>query len=212
MQAEFSHAMPRAPGLEWVARAFRPGNLAPTTVWWFLIIVQVTSSGFPPSVTTLGLILVNGVFLVLFMIRRDAIRQGGLFDLAMALGGTCLVALLKDPETFGTPSPVPLAIQLAGIAGWIWALLSLGRSFGLVAADRGLVRRGPYRAIRHPIYAFEILYFLGYLAAVPSPRSLVVIAVWIGFQCVRIFREERIIEGYREYAGEVRWRLLPFVW
>jgi protein-S-isoprenylcysteine O-methyltransferase Ste14 len=213
MQAELTTRAPsRFRGPAWLARVLRPGNLAPACVWWFMIVAQVTNSGFPPTIATAGLLLINTVFLVLFMVRRDAKVVGGALDLAVALAGTCLVALLADQDSFGDPPLVPTVVQVAGIAGWAWALISLGRSFGIVAADRGLVQHGPYRFIRHPVYAFEILFFLGYLGAVPTPRSFIIIGAWIVFQCLRIVREERIIAGYGDYAGNVRRRLIPFVW
>src|SRR6266516_7763001 len=44
-------------------------------------------------------------------------------------------------------------LQLVGLVIAITSLLALGRSFGFVAADRGLKTRGPYAVVRHPIYA-----------------------------------------------------------
>jgi protein-S-isoprenylcysteine O-methyltransferase Ste14 len=37
------------------------------------------------------------------------------------------------------------------------ALAALGRSFGFVAADRGLRASGPYAMVRHPVYASYLL-------------------------------------------------------
>ncbi len=62
------------------------------------------------------------------------------------------------------------------------------------------------------MYAFEALFFAGYVLAVPTPRTAIVIAVWAVLQVIRIVREERIIDGYGEYRQAVRWRLIPFVW
>ena len=113
---------------------------------------------------------------------------------------------MKDAQT------LPTLVQGAGLIGWAISLLALGRSFGVVPADRGLVRRGPYRFVRHPVYAFEALFFVGYAIAVPTPRTFAVLAVWAALQVVRMVREERIIEGYQEYRKVVRWRIMPFVW
>jgi protein-S-isoprenylcysteine O-methyltransferase Ste14 len=90
--------------------------------------------------------------------------------------------------------------------------MALGRSLGIAPADRGLVRHGPYRFIRHPIYAFEALFFLGWLAAFPTAWNAMIIAVWVALQVARILREEAIIGGYDQYRQAVRWRILPFVW
>ena len=197
----------------WLTRTlFKPGNLLPAFVWVFMISSQAFNSSFPPSPSTAGLILINSVALVLFIVRRDPTKLGGKSDLVIALVGTFMVSLLQDKHSVANTELFPTVLQIAGLLGWGWSLSTLGRSFGIVAADRGLVQHGPYRFLRHPIDAFEILFFLGYLAAVPTPRSTAIIGVWIVFQCLRIVREERIIEGYDAYTNNVRWRLIPFVW
>jgi len=200
---------PRSP----ILRALlKPGNILPAFVWMFLVFNQALNSAFPYSPSTLGLVLINTVAMVLFVVRRDAARTGGKVDGAIALAGTFSVSLLRDAGQLQDAHPLPTAVQAVALAGWGVSLLTLGRSFGVVPADRGLVRWGPYAVVRHPVYAFEALFFLGYLIAVPTLRSFAVIPVWAALQVVRIVREERIIEGYDDYRRQVRWRLLPFVW
>jgi protein-S-isoprenylcysteine O-methyltransferase Ste14 len=197
----------------WLTRALlKPGNVLPAMVWMFLVANQALNSAFPPSPSTAGLVLINTVAMILFVVRRDPTKVAGKIDGAIALAGTFSVSFLKDAGQLQDAELLPTLIQAAGVIGWAVALSTLGRSFGVVPADRGLVRHGPYRFIRHPIYAFETLFFIGYLAAVPTPRTFIVIAVWAVLQVVRIIREERIIGGYDEYRQGVRWRLIPFVW
>ena len=62
---------------------------------------------------------------------------------------SALLPLLMTPG--GATLPV-VALQLAGLSIALWGLLTLGRSFGIAPADRGLVKTGPYRLLRHPIY------------------------------------------------------------
>ena len=107
---------------------------------------------------------------------------------------------------------LPSVIQIIALVGWAVSLMALGRSFGIVAADRGLVQHGPYRFVRHPIYAFEALFFLGYLIAVPTLQSAIIISAWVVLQILRIVREERMLGGYEEYKHKVRWRIIPGVW
>ena len=197
----------------WLTRALlKPGNVLPAMVWMFLVANQALNSAFPPSPSTAGLVLINTVAMILFVVRRDPTKVAGKIDGAIALAGTFSVSFLKDAGQLQDAELLPTLIQAAGVLGWAVALSTLGRSFGVVPADRGLVRHGPYRFIRHPVYAFETLFVLGYLAAVPTPRTFIVIAVWAVLQVVRIIREERIIGGYDEYRQGVRWRLIPFVW
>jgi len=202
----------RRPAYRIARSLLKPGNLLPACVWLFLVLNQAINSSFPYSTSTLGLVLINTVAMVLFMVRRDPSKVAGKLDGAIALAGTFSASFLKDAGQLQDSHLLPTAIQAAAITGWGLSLMALGRSFGVVPADRGLVRHGPYRFVRHPVYAFETLFFLGYLLAVPTLRSFIVIPIWLALQIVRIVREERIIEGYEAYRRTVRWRLIPFLW
>ena len=94
------------------------------------------------------------------------------------------------------------------------SVLTLGRSFGVVAANRGIKTHGPYRIVRHPIYASYLVGMVGYLFESPSPRNILLFSTVIGFQIARIHSEEQCLVGdpeYREYRQRVRYRLVPLV-
>ena len=108
-----------------------------------------------------------------------------------------------------------LALQLIGLALSVAALLALGRSFGFAAADRGLVVRGPYAVVRHPVYTSYFVGGLGYvLQSVSLWNVLVLTLVTVG-NVGRAVVEERLLASnpqYGTYRHQVRWRLLPGVW
>lgn len=105
-------------------------------------------------------------------------------------------------------------VQLAGLILWAGALSKLGRSFGIVAADRGLVTRGPYAVVRHPLYTAYMIGGLGYLMQSPSVWNAGVDLIAVLWQLVRINAEERHLESpeYAAYRDRVRWRLFPGLW
>jgi len=196
----------------------KPANTLPAMVWLFLVFFQAVKVYEEPWVSTFGLLLINSVAMVLFLTRRDASRVGNIWEGLIAVSGTFVVTLLlvvsnDEGATLGPDAPLlPTVIQCAGIAGWAVSLVALGRSLGIAPADRGLVRHGPYRFIRHPVYAFEALFFVGWLVNVHTASAALIVTVWAALQIVRIVREERILGGYDEYRQQVRWRVLPGVW
>lgn len=110
------------------------------------------------------------------------------------------------------PPEATFALTSAGAGLFVWARLSLGRSFGIVPAERAIVDRGPYRFVRHPIYAASFVGALGHHLADFSVASG---AVWIsglGVMIAKALVEERFLRdssAYREYAERVRCRFVP---
>jgi protein-S-isoprenylcysteine O-methyltransferase Ste14 len=113
--------------------------------------------------------------------------------------------------------PVGLTVQALSVLLMLWARATFGlRSLHAAAnpTSGGLVTTGPYRFLRHPIYA-AILYFLAAgIASHPSWASVALGLVAIAASAVRILSEERLIveryPGYAEYAARTK-RVIPFV-
>jgi len=104
------------------------------------------------------------------------------------------------------------ALLLAGTAWAVWSLRFLGRNLSVIAQARGVADRGPYRWVRHPLYAGEIISSLGLAVAA---HSLAAGAIWLvlcGLQAYRALREEQLLlvtlPGYRAYRGRTA-ALLP---
>ena len=127
-----------------------------------------------------------------------------------------LIGLIYRHSILAT-NPILLAVQVASVLLMIWARLTLGvRSFHATANPTagGLITGGPYRFVRHPMYA-AILYFI--TAALVSHFSLVnallVVVAAIGVS-VRILGEERLLTQefpeYMTYALHTK-RVIPFV-
>ena len=148
---------------------------------------------------------------VFFLLRVPNRKQCLWWETALAVGGVFLPIVLLRPVEPG-PKLAGEIIQSLALLGMILALMSLGRSFAIAPADRGLVTSGLYRWIRHPLYAMETSFYVGFLIANPSWRNLAGLLLCLAVHVIRIRREERILSGYESYSGRVRWRLLPLVW
>jgi protein-S-isoprenylcysteine O-methyltransferase Ste14 len=156
-------------------------------------------------------------FVVAFLVRRpERAVSRRLTSWLLAFGGT-FAGVLYRPGGAHPPWGVAagFGLQLAGLVVCIVSLLALGRSFGFVAADRGLKTRGPYAVVRHPVYASYLLIQAGYLLQAVSGRNIVVFAVATGCNIGRALAEERLLSGstsYRAYRERVRWRMIPYLW
>lgn len=167
------------------------------------------------SLPSLGIVAVNGLMLALFCLRRSSDNIIA-FPFAWVLGftGTLLPLLLRPGQAVFLPGlAMPgLYIQIAGLLAIVVALLSLNRSFGIVAANRGIQNGGLYRIIRHPLYASEILFFCGYAMANQSIANLVTLLAIIAAQYCRIRIEENFLSAdpaYALYMSKTRYRLIP---
>ncbi|MCL6553135.1 MAG: hypothetical protein K6W08_08455 [Firmicutes bacterium] len=148
---------------------------------------------------------------VLTLLRRPARTVGPAWDGLLGFAGTVMPVLMLRPGGSGWTIPSEV-LQGLGVVLMVAAAVSLGRSFGVTPADRGLRTTGLYGVVRHPLYAAELLFFVGYLLGHPSWRNAVGLGLVVAVQVARIFREERILAGYASYAALVRWRLIPHVW
>lgn len=163
------------------------------------------------SLPGLGLMIFYTLVAVFFFLRTPNQKQCAWWETALAVGGVFLPIVTLRPVQPGLKLLGGI-VQALALAGMILALISLGRSFGIAPADRGLVTRGLYRWIRHPLYAMEIWFYVGFLVANPAWPNLAGLLLCLAVHVIRIRREERILSGYESYAGQVRWRLLPLVW
>jgi protein-S-isoprenylcysteine O-methyltransferase Ste14 len=152
----------------------------------------------------------------LYVIRRTPLRR--VQDLPTALlsivGAWITTAIAVSPRTIDMPATnavSSLAIA-AGTGFALWGLLHLRRCFSILPEARGLVRTGPYRFVRHPLYLGEFIATAGMLLTAFSPLTIVVFGIFAALQLRRIAAEEKVLGSifpeYEEYARLVP-RLVP---
>jgi protein-S-isoprenylcysteine O-methyltransferase Ste14 len=143
------------------------------------------------------------------------------------LGSTVILVVAGLDKRFGWSAQTSLAVQFVGLAVFVlgmglmtWAM-AVNSYFSLVVRiqrDRGhtVVTGGPYRYVRHPGYVGGILFQLGTPLLLGTLWSLIPAGLTALLLVVRTALEDRTLqdelEGYREYAQQTRFRLLPGVW
>lgn len=151
-----------------------------------------------------------GVLLILLQ-RRGEVATGMRPVLVGFAGTACPLIVLPVGQQM-IPDVVSTVLITGGVAMSILAKLSLRRSFGLVAANRGVKSDGLYRFVRHPMYSGYIVNHVGLLLLFFSAWNVAVITLcWI-LMWMRTGEEEKVLlkdPAYQDYATHVRSRLVP---
>ena len=181
------------------------------------LVARLLANGWVSGDLTNLLLLPSEGLVVLFLLFRRRTLDISLRwqDWLLALSAT-LAPMLVEPGTGAALVPPALAagLLLMGLVLQLHAKMTLGRSFGCVPAHRGLQLAGPYRFVRHPMYAGYLLGHVAFLLVNPTWRNIVAYAVCYALQIPRLIAEERLLAHdpkYREYLASVKYRLIPGV-
>jgi protein-S-isoprenylcysteine O-methyltransferase Ste14 len=180
------------------------------------------------SVNLLGQFLTTGRVTGLLLLAGEALvvvltvvrRRARLVDRSFSAAVVTTLSLVGPPLVRGSegsllaPDMLTAVVSGVGLIIVIVGKMALGRSFGLAPANRGVVMRGPYSLVRHPIYTGYLITHTGFLLANPTPWNVGVILVADTALIVRALMEERVLQAdavYQGYCQRVGWHLVPGV-
>jgi len=168
-------------------------------------------------VTGLLLLVGESLVVVLTIVRRRAIAvdrsAAAAIMTAVSLVGPVLMRATSEPASL-LSDQVTALVSAIGLLLVVLGKMTLGRSFGVVPANRGVVVRGPYTLVRHPIYTGYLITHAAFLLAHPAPWNLSILLVADTALVLRALMEERVLSAdasYRQYCQRVGWHLVPGV-
>lgn len=166
--------------------------------------------------TGLLLLASETLVVVLTVLRRSTRIVDRSYRARLVTGFSLLGPFLVRPAVVAPLVSGALTVGLSalGLLVVIAGKLSLGRSFGLMPANRGVVSSGLYRLVRHPIYMGYLITHVGFFAANPTAWNLVMLVTADLVLMWRAVCEEQTLEkdpAYRAYQQAVRWRVVPGV-
>jgi protein-S-isoprenylcysteine O-methyltransferase Ste14 len=166
-------------------------------------------------VNGLLLLVSEALVVVLTLVRRTAAAVDRSWKArTLTIFATFGPTLVRPAGVAMAPEAITVAVSAIGLVIVVLGKLSLGRSFGLTPANRGVVCSGLYRVVRHPIYMGYLITHLGFAVANPAGWNIAVLLTADVALMFRAICEERTLAQdpqYRTYMDRVRWRIIPGV-
>lgn len=164
--------------------------------------------------TSIPFAIEQGLLVGIFLTRRrsQATSTRPVDWVFATLGGWLPLLFQIQGDVTSSLGITGTTLQVVGLSLSLVGFSYLGRSFGIVAANRGLKINGPYRFVRHPIYCAHFITITGFLIANMSGLNLAIYLIATSSQLMRIRAEERVLTetgDYANYRSRVRWRLMP---
>jgi protein-S-isoprenylcysteine O-methyltransferase Ste14 len=164
-------------------------------------------------VTGLFLLLSETLVVVLTVMRRSAATVDRSLRARVLTGVSTLGPPLLAPAAVAmAPESLTIALSCAGLSVVIAGKMTLGRSFALLPANRGIVSSGVYGIVRHPIYLGYLITHVAFLMANPTLWNIMALLAADTALLARAVCEEQTLARdpkYRDYQTRVRWRVAP---
>lgn len=203
------------PGADSLRNLFHwPVNFAIALFWFKFVLIAGGYAVVNPHPMNFGILIHNTLLMFFFLTRRKSCQTSfRLLDWMIPVL-TLIAAMLLRPvsQEIRDINLTSAVFQYAGLTGIILSLMSLGRSFGIIPANRNIISHGTYRVVRHPLYLSEIIFYTGFFIGNISFRNSLLIVLILAGQLFRSLSEEKLLSAdmeYTEYKRRVRFRFIP---
>jgi len=165
----------------------------------------------------IALLFRNTSITLVFLLRRPSkLTSRNIGDWIAAIGGTFITYLYTSQAEPISPLIVPTAYIVMIVTAFLSTIcvINLGRSFGIVPANRGVKTDLLYGIVRHPLYSLYTIYDLAVISLAFSSHNCCICILHALFSYLRARREENILKQdrtYQEYIAKTRYMFLPGV-
>jgi protein-S-isoprenylcysteine O-methyltransferase Ste14 len=174
---------------------------------WAKIITQLTSLAY-----------VCMIIAVFFIRHLPLAKAQGIVPRVIAIAASnaqlAFFLLPRAMISIGTEILSAALISMGAMAS-VWILIRLRSAFSILPQARALITTGPYRRIRHPLYAAEGIASIGLMLQFAQPWSAAVTLIGFACQILRMHYEEQVLGAtfpdYPPYKART-YRLVPGVY
>jgi hypothetical protein len=172
--------------------------------------VTLDLAGAANAVWVVGAVIMGVMCFARFVPRSSTVNLSTL----LTSGAMLILPSFMRPasSSVGALATAGIIFELFGVILTQVARVYMGRSFGILPANRGIVSAGPFRYVRHPIYFGWLVLSIGYSMSYASYRNVLFILATLPFMIWRINQEEAHLSAdseYRRYMDRVPYRLWP---
>jgi protein-S-isoprenylcysteine O-methyltransferase Ste14 len=136
--------------------------------------------------------------------------------LARYESNTLILRIIPDSPLAGITG---IVLTLAGLGFSAWARLQLGKywsSMVMIKVGHRIIKTGPYRIVRNPMYTGLFIAYVGAAIAIGELLAFAALGIGIAAVWIKIKAEEEILlekfgEEYLQYKREVRAAIIPWI-
>lgn len=176
---------------------------------WFVARLSLSLTSEPANII---IMISESIPVLMLLIRKQGPIATSVYAWTVAIIGSFTPLMLTISGTAFVSPTIGGALMFVGLMIAIAAKVCLNRSFGIVAANRGVKSEGPYRLVRHPMYLGYIVTHVGFLLVHFSLINALICGItWIAL-ALRIQAEENFLNqdrAYRDYSAAVRYQVIP---
>ena len=206
----------KSSGVDWTGLRHLAANLGVAGLFFLALYAHVRSYGGPADlIWIIGAGLMGALSLVRVAPKAAMINPSSVVATTFMMVTPLLMKAAPHLQVSRLITGCGITLEFIGMIISEGSRIYLGRRFGLLPANRGIVSTGPFAVVRHPIYLGWFVLSLGFVMVYPTMLNVSLLAGTLPFLVWRIDLEEQLLRHDPEYAAYcdvTRHRILPLIY